>query len=661
MSTFMRSDFSGSTTLTDESIRNHFKRDLSPWEPIAELVWNGLDAGARNIAIEVEETEAHGTAKVTISDDGHGIDFTRPLDNFRRFNDSLKKKSHALHGSKGRGRLAFHKICRNAAWLTKYEGQNAVIKIDSSSLKDIVGRTIPNEEQHHKLRELASGTVVELANFFKNLPDTETLSRELSLEFGWHLALNPTKSISLNGQFIVPPEHTKISTKVFVSSETFDVSLIQWKEKLKTEKSYTYVLDSSGMTVYHTPSSLNYKPGYYTSLSVASDWFDAYSPQADLTFDTQSLIQSKIWRDVAKKINEFAQEQYRAFLITLADQQIEEFEQEGDFPDYSGFEASYSQWRLKHTKDILRTIIVCDPKLLKNSNKRQRRIIIRLLDKISVSNENDALLDVLEGVLGLDANSMNQFASQIQKAKLNNIIQTIETLQKREQAINRIAEIIRNHYKETLETPDLQGIIENNTWLFGSQYETIGAEEDTFTKIAVSLRNKVKGDEVDEEDLEDGATINGANRQVDLFLVRRIMQFDSNNQPFYRCVIIEIKRPSISLNKKHLRQMEDYAGILSRHPEFSGARTRYEIILVGRKISDADYDIRARLADMADKNDPGLVGSGPIKRYVKTWRTIIEEFQLSNEYLLGVLKTQRENLENESRQDLLKALHSPTQ
>ena len=47
-----------------------------------------------------------------------------------------------------------------------------------------------------------------------------------------------------------------------------------------------------------------------------------------------------------------------------------------------------------------------------------------------------------------------------------------------------------NHYESVLETPDLQKIIEANTWLFGAQYEILGAEEDSFTKIAKKLKEK---------------------------------------------------------------------------------------------------------------------------------------------------------------------------
>lgn len=657
-------DFSGSTTITDEGIRNHFKKDLEPWQPIAELIWNGFDAGAKSVRVITRENDnLGGTISVTVIDDGEGIDFTRPMDNFRRFNDSLKKRSHSTHGSKGRGRLAFHKICANAVWHTKFQGRNAVIYIHSSSLSTINGREIPEDEQNALLSSRPHGTCVELKNFTKNLPEHEDLVHQLQLELGWHLAFNPEKSLMLNATPILPPAHTLTQRTMRAEGVDFSVELIQWDEKPNSEKSYTYLRGSEGIPLHHMPSSLNQKPGYYTSLLVSSPWLDALSgDESELRLTFNELSASKVWKEFSKLLSAFTQNHYQEFLAKLADEQIERFVEEGDFPDYKGVDPAYSGWRLSNTKRIVKSIILADPKLFKNSSKKQRKMIIRLLDKISVSSENSSLLEILDGVLDLDAAAMDNFAAQIKRTKLQNIIQTIESLQKREHAIARIAEIMRNHYKTTLETPDLQGVIESNTWLFGNQYESIGAEEDTFTKIAKNLRDSVKSIElIEEDDLEDGATVDGANRQVDLFLVRRQKQYDSNNQPYFRCVIIEIKRPSLSLNSKHLRQVDDYATILSRHPDFNGVRTKYEIVLVGRKISGSNFDIHERLSNLADRNDPGLIGAGtssnPIKKYVKTWQTIIEEFRISHDFMLSTLKTQRDSLEIEAtKEELLEAL-----
>jgi len=217
------------------------------------------------------------------------------------------------------------------------------------------------------------------------------------------------------------------------------------------------------------------------------------------------------------------------------------------------------------------------------------------------------------------------------------------------------------HFKNVLETPDLQKIIENNTWLFGSQYTIIGAEEDDFVKTSQKLRNSIPEiDNITQEEIEENVSIEGVRRQVDLFLARKIPTTDSKGNSYYKCTIIEIKRPSISLNYKHLQQIDRYAEIIERHPSFSSEKLRFELILVGRKISDQDIQIRRRLDDNNDKGEQGLISSGRIKCYVKNWYTIFDEFTLSNNYLLSELKLKRNSLSKIGTQELVKELQVHT-
>ncbi|EHR6379989.1 DNA mismatch repair protein, partial [Salmonella enterica] len=170
-----------------------------------------------------------------------------------------------------------------------------------------------------------------------------------------------------------------------------------------------------------------------------------------------------------------------------------------------------------------RDIYIADPQILVNLTTKQKKIFIRLLDNILVSNKNEDLFSILESVLDLDSDDLSRFAAQLKRTRLDNIISAIEELQKRRFAVEKLKLIMNEHYRDVLETPDLQKIIENNTWLFGERYETLGAEEDTFTKIAKSLRDSVRGiNEVDSYDVDAEEDIPGASRQTDLFLARRI-------------------------------------------------------------------------------------------------------------------------------------------
>lgn len=217
---------------------------------------------------------------------------------------------------------------------------------------------------------------------------------------------------------------------------------------------------------------------------------------------------------------------------------------------------------------------------------------------------------------------------------------------------------MNDHYRDVLETPDLQKIIENNTWLFGAGYETLGAEEDTFTKIARDLRDKIpEVTAINDADVDNVADVQGASRQTDLFLARRIPTVDAKGQTVYRCIVIEIKRPGISLNVKHLRQLDDYAGIIQRHAEFGSEKMRFELILVGRRISAADTEIASRMNGQIARGELGLVSDDPrMKRYVFNWYTLLDSFELANNFLLDQLKLKRGLFEASTKQELVAEL-----
>ncbi|EKT0029162.1 ATP-binding protein [Salmonella enterica] len=649
----------GTTEINSLGIKNHFE-SVEPVQAILELVWNGFDAGAKNININIVYDHFDTVKNLTILDDGDGINFTDLGSNFNRFNDSLKKTSIDQHGSKGRGRLSFHRLCHQAIWYTKYLGRNAYIKINDEDIKAYEAQIdIDAEEQNSLLNAMDKGTYVELTLLHSSLPDRSELISILSNEFCCKLALDDKKRIFVNGTEIDIPEHEIKEVSFEIENNDFMVKGIRWDKKPATEKSFIYLTDSSGKIVHKESTTFNKKRDFHLSVFVSSIWADTFSSNGDDIFSTaKSNPDSKAWRQLVKNVLKFSRSIYDDFLRVQVEKAIQKLEEDGAFPTYNEYDITYASWKRNNIKQVVRSIYIADPQFLVSLTIKQKKIIIRLLDKMLVSNQNEDLFDILESVLDLSDSDLSRFASQLKKTKLENIISSIEELQRRRFAVEKLKLIMNEYYKEVLETPDLQKIIENNTWLFGERYETIGAEEDTFTKIAKSLRDSVYSiNNIDEQDVENGEDIIGARRQTDLFLARRMPTFDSNGNKVFRCIIIEIKRPSIALNVKHLRQLEDYAGIIKRHPEFSSQNLHFELILIGRKISSQDIEIPTRLSNYAGRGDVGLVSDDAnMKRYVKNWYTIFDTFELTNSFMLEKLQMERDIIEKKSREDLVKEL-----
>jgi hypothetical protein len=652
-------DISGTTQIGNEGIKKHFK-SIEPWKPVFELVWNGFDANAEVVAVDISLNNLQAVTTISVLDDGDGIDPIALKHTFGRFNDSHKHEDAAQHGAHGRGRLAFHRICQFATWQTKSAAGEARISIDATTIKDYKAELIPDEAQHPQLQRQAKGTLVVLEQFSCQLPNLPELSAKFATEFGWFLALHPSKLLELNGEPIPVPRHEITRQHLNIDPHQFDVQIIRWDERPSSEKSYTYLLDSACKTVHKQHSTLNNKPGFFTSIYISSPWADNFAPTQDLLRPNTHTTNSPEWRKLVRQLGELTQSLYDRFLRQQAAVEVEKYIEDGLFPSYDELPPEEQSWRLNNAKELVTTIYMADPTVFNAASKKQRKIIIRLLDRLAVSNENDSLFDVLNGVLDLDDKSVRILADQLKQTTLENIIATIEILLRRQMAASNLRTLMNDHYRDVLETPDLQKIIENNTWLFGPGYETLGAEEDTFTKIAKDLREKIPQiGNIGADDMDDEADIPGARRQTDLFLARRIPTVDSNGQKVYRCVIIEIKRPGISLNVKHLRQLDDYANIIKKHPEFGSEKMRFELILVGRQISSADTEIKSRLNGQIARGELGLVSDDPrMKRYVLNWYTLLDSFELANSFLLEQLKLKRSILEASTKQDLVAELQA---
>ncbi len=655
MSAFV--DISGVAEISDEGIKKHFK-NTEAWYPLFELIWNGFDAKAQQVHVSLEETHMGGTALVTVLDDGVGIEHTTLKDTFGRFYDSAKKADPAQHGSDGRGRLAFHTICQHATWHSRSSKGDVVIKVSAAKIKAYKGTVLPAAQQCENLRNVKQGTFVELSEFTTNLPAHLELRQKLSIEFGWFLALRPEKHLSVNDELVAVPANDITSQTLTANGHAFDVQVIRWHEKPGSEKSYIYLMNGSGDLVHKELSTLNNKPGFFTSVCLTSAWADAFSPGHDL-FNTEGhTLSSTTWKSLSRKLSDLTDSIFDEFLRDQAERVVERYVEEGYFPTYNGLQEEEKVWRLNNSRELVKQIYLADPGVFNSTGKKQCKLIIRLLDRLAVSNENESLVDVLNSVLDLDANSLKKLAGQLNQTTLENIVATIEILQRRQTAVQQLRVLMKDHYREVLETPDLQQIIENNTWLFGPSYETIGAEEDSFTRIAKALHDKVaKGTELDGNDVELPEDLQGAQRQTDLFLARKIPTYDSRGQRIFRCIVIEIKRPAISLNKKHLRQLEDYADIIKRFPEFNSEKMHFELILVGRQISSADEQIKSRLNGQIARGELGLVSDDPgMKCYVMNWYTLLDSFELSNDFMLERLKLKRAEFADSTKAELVAEL-----
>lgn len=78
-----------------ETVRVEAQRDFvenlchtKPLTAIAELIWNGLDADARQVTVEFDQNGISGVEEIRVIDDGHGIAIDEAKDAFKNLGGS---------------------------------------------------------------------------------------------------------------------------------------------------------------------------------------------------------------------------------------------------------------------------------------------------------------------------------------------------------------------------------------------------------------------------------------------------------------------------------------------------------------------------------------------------------------------------------------------
>lgn len=610
---------------TDASIKSQLT-SLKPEHALAEYIWNGLDANATEISITTEVNDLQTLSVISISDNGDGIEFEDLPNTLDLFLDSKKKRisTPITRGRKGRGRFSFIKFCQQATWNTNDGKQSFKFTIDSGQLSRYSPETIPNTSK-------TKGTTVTF-NYIKELDSDYfnfTIVPYLKNEFSWLLISNPKIKIIINGTLLENAEFNQFFSKEDIDGHSFNIRSIIWNEKQNTEKSYIYFINSSNFIVHKELSDLNLK-GFFCSAYVESRWFDDFTGKADL-FSGEKNTDSEVFTKILSSAKLKLRQEYLNFRNSAADSLINQYITEGVFPEMKGDNIVLNEFHRNQLISTIKTIYEAEPAVFSRQlNKTQKKILIKLLDRIVQSNKLSELFDVLNGVVSLSENDMQKISSLLQRTSLENITKTIEHVKDRLDIIEQFKSLIYQHKKFAREVEHIQKCIESNLWLFGEKYYLLTSEEDKFEH---ALRELLKFHNPDDEHYDKKHIDHpDKEKEMDLFIAQKGFRVGDDDKKYFHHVVIELKRPSIKLGDKELDQIKTYKNIISATPEFQDENSVWDFVLIGNEISESKItaaNLRSDLESNKIHGEPGLVQkTGNFRIIVKTWKQIINEFEL---------------------------------
>ena len=616
---------------------------------IAEFVWNSLDADASNVSVSLVRNSLGGLDHIVIGDDGVGISRRRAEHDYESLGDSWKlesartpKRGRAMHGKEGRGRLRFYSLAQVAEWTSVYidadtaKAMQLTIRIDAGSLADsYVQEPIP------ALQGTPTGTTLVLAPLKAPLDwlTSEEARSEFSAIFAPYVLQYPDVSILYDGHVVDPTQTIDRSTDLPLTVlvcptrtiKDLSVRIVEWKTRGEHRK--IFFGGEAGVVLGSQAANVT-APGFDFSIYAYSRFFEEMAKVNLLEFDD---LNDPDFSRVLAYVRDEATDYFRSRQAERSGELIQELKAAGIYP-YEGDPRDEVEKKERQVFDIATHAVSSYSGDFKKADNPLKKITLRLL-KEAIARNPDSVSNILTAVFNLPKNKQDEFSSLLDKTELGNIIAASNLVADRVVVLKVLREMVfePKHRTSIRERGELDVLVRDNTWLFG-EYFHFTMPEAGLTKVM----NRVS------EELALGRPVRKARKpdgkigRIDAFMGRALPTAGRETREF---LLIELKKPSLTVGRKELDQLEDYVTAILRQPDFVSSSTRWNFYLV-----TTDYDDVVAGRVMQKDRPTGLFVEGPHHRvWVKKWSEIIADCDSRIEFIQEKLKIEVSSDEIEAR------------
>ena len=634
-------------SISVEITQEHFERSIkgSPREAIKELIWNACDADAQNIEVSFGYDGLPGAETVSdiyVKDDGHGIPVDCVEEYFGKYGFSRKsvaEKSPAgrvYHGKLGQGRYKAMTAGNFVDWFSVFKAEDgrlcsSEIRITSGSCMDIsYSENAEEAEADH------TGTTVHIHGIpddkigaISKLADPMEVMSDLLTTFAPYLLAYTDITIKYDGATVDPSRHIKNQEeKELIFEEDGKepvharVSVITWKQ---AQFNKLYICGSSGVVYAEQDSDLRKKTP--VSIYLMGDLFEQLHRENLLGMGRANPAYA-FFEDEAKK---FAKELIGEQEAEDAATEIAQIKEEGIYP-YEGEPEDEVKKAEREVFDVFAVQVNRAVPQLRTSPRQTKKLTYWLMRE-AINTNPSSIKTILTEVFNLTQQQQDDLAELLTHTHLPEIIDTAKTVSDRLIFLQILEQMVYNDAvgKPIKERTQFHKVLLKELWVFGEKY-ALGTSDQSLKNLLLE-HIKCLGREALIPDIPPEAT-EDLTRIPDICLFRQICP--SYEQ--YEHLVIELKRPTLTLTKKELDQIEDYAMKVTENPLFDKATTKWKFILLGK---DFDNYVINRLRNRT-QGEGNLYNSddGSVSISVLKWSTVIQDNKFRYEFLRKKLNHQ---------------------
>lgn len=376
---------------------------------LAELVWNAIDADAKEVRVDWEENSMMGVESITVSDDGHGIAFdekdfsTHP---FASLGDSAKHtvnhqspQGRILHGRFGKGRIRALALGGVIVWDTVFPKTAKTKK--RYTIKGVVGEaSLQLSTPKNSKKETGTTVTVEHVSEKGNTLDAKSVRRRFSLIFSEHLSNYSDIAIYIQGERLRP--EAMISKRYLIGTEAtqleptgkvnWQLRCLHWKEPVSDSRGKLFLCDSNQLVIGEHELGLRGSEEYtfYLDCGKAREWED--DGLIALKDDAQ-----QVFLEARLKAHRFLRKTFRERAESLA----EELSEQRIFP----FPSVDKSREVEHQKKIFSEMALHIKQNIGSYDKMNldnKRLLFKLLQGL-IELEPRKAVDILNSSLKMSA------------------------------------------------------------------------------------------------------------------------------------------------------------------------------------------------------------------------------------------------------------------
>ncbi len=283
----------------------------TPLSAIEELVWNALDADAREVKVDLVQNPLGGIDAIRVSDDGSGIDIFKVEDTFGSLGGSWKMLGAALtaaygrrlHGRHGRGRFKAFALGTHVEWRTTMRaGEGLISYVLSGDAAEPGLFHIAQSETPGP----ATGTEVFVTGIratADSLTVAEMVVQALAAKFALYLKAYPDVRVYFCGIPVSPVIVQKQATDYVVKLENGQeakLEVIEWRKKF-SGKGRIVFCGRDGFALHERPSGVRSgQPFSYTAYLQGARFAELAAENALVMDELHPEVRA--WLDAVRKV-----------------------------------------------------------------------------------------------------------------------------------------------------------------------------------------------------------------------------------------------------------------------------------------------------------------------------------------------------------------------